>query len=60
MSRASTVAQVGAMFVVALIAWKALVVIGGYPVFILPPPDTVANRFVRAWIDGTFAPHFGA
>jgi NitT/TauT family transport system permease protein len=38
--------------------WKALVVFGGYPVFILPAPEVVAARFVRAWADGTIQPHF--
>jgi NitT/TauT family transport system permease protein len=32
--------------------------VGGYPPFILPPPESVATRFVRAWTDGTIAPHF--
>jgi NitT/TauT family transport system permease protein len=40
-----------------LIAWKALVVIANYPPFILPPPESVAARFVSAWADGTIAPH---
>ena len=31
--------------------------IGGYPPFILPPPESVAARFVAAWADGTIAPH---
>ena len=30
------------------LAWKAIVVVGGYPPFILPPPETVAERFVDA------------
>jgi NitT/TauT family transport system permease protein len=38
-------------------AWKALVVIAGYPPFILPPPEQVAARFVSAWADGTIGPH---
>ena len=42
---------------VFVIAWKALVVVTGYPPFILPPPEQVATRFVRAWTDGTIAPH---
>lgn len=37
--------------------WKALVVVAGYPPFILPPPEQVAARFVEAWSDGTIAPH---
>ena len=38
-------------------AWKALVVIGGYPPFILPAPEVVGARFIDAWLDGTIAPH---
>ena len=41
----------------AIAAWKALVVLGGYPPFILPAPDQVAARFASAWADGTMAPH---
>jgi NitT/TauT family transport system permease protein len=40
-----------------IVGWKALVVLGGYPPFILPPPEQVAARFVEAWADGTIAPH---
>jgi NitT/TauT family transport system permease protein len=43
--------------VVFLAAWKALVLIGGYPAFVLPAPEVVAVRLVRAWSDGTMAPH---
>jgi NitT/TauT family transport system permease protein len=60
MSRRATILPVAAMFAVALIAWKAIVVVAGLPVFILPPPEVVAARFVRAWTDGTIPPHFGA
>jgi NitT/TauT family transport system permease protein len=60
MSRGATIVPVAALFAVALIAWKAIVVVGGLPVFILPPPELVAARFVRAWTDGTIPPHFGA
>jgi putative riboflavin transport system permease protein len=42
-----------------LAVWKAVVVIGGYPVFILPPPETVATRLVTAWADGTIPRHAG-
>ena len=35
-----------------VLVWKAIVVIGGYPPFILPPPESVASRFVRGWADG--------
>jgi NitT/TauT family transport system permease protein len=60
MTRGATILPVAAMFAVALIAWKAIVVVGGLPVFILPPPEVVGARFVRAWTDGTIPPHFGA
>ncbi len=42
---------------VFLVAWKLIVVVGGYPVFILPAPEVVAARFVSAWADGTMEPH---
>jgi NitT/TauT family transport system permease protein len=51
-------ASVAAAFVVAVALWKAIVVVAGYPPFILPPPESVATRFLRAWTDGTIAPHF--
>jgi putative riboflavin transport system permease protein len=51
------VLSVAAAAVVFVLAWKAIVVIGGYPVFILPAPEVVAQRFVGAWADGTIAPH---
>jgi NitT/TauT family transport system permease protein len=44
--------------VIFVIAWKAVVVVGGYPVFILPAPELVAQRFITAWADGTIQPHF--
>ncbi len=40
-----------------LAGWKLLTIIGGYQPFVLPPPETVAARFVRAWADGTMLPH---
>jgi NitT/TauT family transport system permease protein len=49
--------SVAAAFAVFVLLWKAIVVIGGYPVFILPPPETVATRFVQAWADGIIASH---
>lgn len=47
-----------ASLAVFLVAWQAVVFIGSYPPFILPGPLTVAQRFVRAWSDGTMWPHF--
>ena len=49
---------VAASLAVFLLAWQAIVAVGGYPSFILPGPLTVAQRFVRAWTDGTMWPHF--
>jgi NitT/TauT family transport system permease protein len=45
-------------FVVFVLAWKAIVVLTGLPPFILPAPETVGQRFVEAWLDGTVWPHF--
>jgi NitT/TauT family transport system permease protein len=40
-----------------LVAWKAVVVIGGYPPFILPSPELVLGRLASAWLDGTIPRH---
>lgn len=40
-----------------LLLWKLVVVIGGYPPFILPPPESVIVRLVQAWAEGLMAPH---
>jgi NitT/TauT family transport system permease protein len=53
----SAVLSVAASFAVFVLVWKAIVVIGGYPPFILPPPESVASRFVRGWADGIIGPH---
>lgn len=37
--------------------WTLVVVISGFPPFILPPPWQVAGRWVTAITDGTIAPH---
>jgi NitT/TauT family transport system permease protein len=49
--------SVGAVFVAFVLAWKGIVLVSGLPPFILPPPETVASRFVTAWTDGTIWPH---
>jgi NitT/TauT family transport system permease protein len=51
---AAPVVAAAAIFV---LAWKALVVVGNWQPFVLPPPEAVGARFVRAWTDGTMAPH---
>jgi NitT/TauT family transport system permease protein len=50
-------AAVGIAFAVVVLAWKLLVVVGGYPVFILPSPEAVAARFLSGWAEGTIGPH---
>ncbi len=47
---------VGAL-AVFVIVWKLVVVVGGLQPFILPPPETVAVRFLVALVDGTIFPH---
>jgi NitT/TauT family transport system permease protein len=43
--------------VLSVAAWQALVLIGDYPVFILPGPLVVAQRLLDAWSSGLMAPH---
>ena len=38
--------SIAVSFAVFLLAWKAIVVIGGYPPFILPPPESVTDGFL--------------
>jgi NitT/TauT family transport system permease protein len=40
-----------------VVVWQLVVWIGDYPAFILPGPALVADRFVRAWVEGTMWPH---
>ena len=42
-----------------LAAWKLVTVIGGYPVFILPAPEVVGERAVRAIGSGVLLEHTG-
>ena len=55
--RSSGLAAPAVAFTAFVLGWKALVVVTGYPPYILPPPEQVAARFVGAWADGTIAPH---
>jgi NitT/TauT family transport system permease protein len=48
---------VGLALVLFLVAWQAVIQVGGFPPFILPPPAAVAERFVEAWRDGLMTPH---
>jgi NitT/TauT family transport system permease protein len=54
------VLSVAGALAVFLLLWQAIVVIGGYPPFILPTPWAVGTRFVTAWTDGTIQPHLVA
>jgi NitT/TauT family transport system permease protein len=56
MRPSTALAAVGA-FAVAVLLWKAIVIVGGYPPFILPPPEAVFGRLIEAWRDGEMAPH---
>src|SRR6266550_5754745 len=56
MNRAA-VGSVVVSFAVFVVAWKVVVLVGGYPPFILPSPEVVGLRFVRAWADGIIEPH---
>ncbi len=56
MSR-SALLSVAAALVVFVIVWQLVVVVSGFPPFILPPPGTVATRWLTAWGAGTIQPH---
>ena len=45
---------------VFLVAWQVVVFVSGFKSFVLPGPWTVAERFVRAWAEGTMLPHVEA
>jgi NitT/TauT family transport system permease protein len=55
-TRSSVLTVLGAL-AVFLLLWRAIVLIGGYPPFILPAPEVVFGRFVGAIADGTIWPH---
>ena len=58
--RPSALVSAALALAAALAIWKLVVVIGGYPPFILPPPESVLARLVTAWADGQMAPHAAA
>jgi len=55
--RLGFIALSGAAF---LAAWKVIVLVGGYPEYILPAPDVVALRAAEAIQNGTLQPHLAA
>jgi NitT/TauT family transport system permease protein len=56
-NRAVWLPIVGA-FVSFIVIWQLVIVLTALPLYILPPPGDVAQRFVSAWLDGTIWPHF--
>ena len=56
MTRTNLIPIFGAL-VVFLLVWQAVVIVSGFPPFILPPPSAVANRLVTAWGEGIIQPH---
>jgi NitT/TauT family transport system permease protein len=59
-SRIRDAVPVAAAAIGFVLIWKLVVVIGSYPPFILPAPEVVAGRFLRAWTDGLMTPHAAA
>jgi NitT/TauT family transport system permease protein len=54
------IASIVASIVVFLAIWQLVVVISGFPPFILPAPASVLSRLVSAWTAGTIQPHLAA
>ena len=50
------VVSVGAL-VVFLVVWQLVVIVSGFPPFILPTPGMVVTRWIAAWSAGTIQPH---
>jgi NitT/TauT family transport system permease protein len=59
MRRSATLSTLVA-FGVFLAIWQLVVVVSGFPPFILPPPGTVIARWASAWAAGTIGPHLVA
>ena len=59
MSR-SGLLSVAAALVAFLLIWQVVVVVSGFPPFILPPPATVGERLISAWSAGIIQPHLWA
>jgi NitT/TauT family transport system permease protein len=47
-------------FIGSIVIWQLVVIVSGFPPFILPSPATVGERLVTAWTDGTMWPHAAA
>jgi len=55
-NRSVALSVVGALVVFVLV-WQAVVVISGFPPYILPTPGEVAGRLISAWSQGIIQPH---
>ena len=59
MSRIAVASVLGAL-VGFLLIWQLVVIVSGFPPFILPGPVAVITRFMSAWSAGIIQPHLGA
>ena len=59
MTRSAALSIVVAL-AVFLAIWQLVVVVSGFPPFILPPPGAVIARWASAWAAGTIGPHLVA
>jgi NitT/TauT family transport system permease protein len=56
MSRSVALSVIGALVVFVLV-WQLVVVVSGFPPYILPPPAEVGVRLLSAWSQGIIQPH---
>ena len=56
MTRSVALSVVGALVVFVLV-WQMVVVVSGFPPYILPPPAEVGARLLSAWSQGIIQPH---
>ena len=59
MTRSAAISIVVALGVFLAI-WQLVVIVSGFPPFILPPPGAVIARWASAWAAGTIGPHLVA
>jgi NitT/TauT family transport system permease protein len=55
-NRVAFVSVLGAL-AVFLVVWQIVVIVSGFPPFILPTPAMVITRWISAWSAGTIQPH---
>jgi NitT/TauT family transport system permease protein len=58
-TRGAVLSVVGSI-VVFVVVWQLVVLVSGFPAFILPAPGAVLDRLVIAWGAGTIQPHLAA